>query len=291
MRAVEVGDIEEVARMWEFEKGCISIDEAHKAIDYMQDNHMKNKAGHIYHLCLGVFEKNQRKIIGWCGLDGKTDGKLYIFFLIDAYYRNKGYATQCAERLLAYAFNEVHVPFINGGCDKSNIASYKVMSKIGMTQNAFEENGDPIFIIDKDMYSRQNFNICKLNYSIKGIIEPVKIANLRKTVGWNGMENSYRKSLANSYFYICCYDKNCLVGFLDVISNGVTDAYIQDVVVSPVYQRKGIATEMMIMAINKLKQDGIYAISVLFDEQLQSFYEKFGFHIMMSGQMETRKED
>ena len=41
----------------------------------------------------------------------------------------------------------------------------------------------------------------------------------------------------------------------------------------------------------KLKQDGVYAISVLFDESLLSFYQKFGFHIMMSGQMETRKEE
>ena len=63
------------------------------------------------------------------------------------------------------------------------------------------------------------------------------------------MENSLKMSLPNSYFYICCYNNDNLVGYLDVVSNGVTDAYIQDVIVNPVYQGKGIGTEMMNVAI------------------------------------------
>ena len=152
LSTVETSDVEEVARMWEFEKGSISMDEARKAIEYMQNNHKKNKMSYIYHLCFAVFEKGKNTIIGWCGLDGKTVGKLYIFYLIDAAYRNRGFATQCAAKLLSYAFDEVHVPFVNGGCDKNNISSYKVMMKIGMKQNAFEDNGDPLFFIDDELY-------------------------------------------------------------------------------------------------------------------------------------------
>ena len=152
LRTVTTDDIEEVARMWEFEKGAISMDEAQKAIEYMQNHHKKNEMGHIYHLCFAVFEKGSNIIIGWCGLDGKAEGKLHIFYLIDANFRNKGYATQCAAKLLLYAFDDVHVPFVNGGCDKNNIASYRVMEKIGMKQNAFEDNGDPLFFIDDEIY-------------------------------------------------------------------------------------------------------------------------------------------
>ncbi|MCL2003176.1 MAG: GNAT family N-acetyltransferase [Oscillospiraceae bacterium] len=152
LRTVKDSDIDEVARMWEFEKGAVSVAEAQKAIEYMQDNHKYNKTGYIYHLCLAVFEKGKNEIIGWCGLDGKTDGRLHIFFLVDEEYRNRGYATQCAEKLLSYAFNEAHVKFINGGCDKNNIASFKVMTKIGMQQSGFEENGDPLFYIDDAVY-------------------------------------------------------------------------------------------------------------------------------------------
>ncbi len=154
LRPVMASDIEEVARMWNFENGRISTDDAQNAIEYMQNNHKKNRHGHIYHLCLAVFEKSKSSIIGWCGLDGKTNGKLHIFYLIDSYYRNKGYATQCAAKLLSYAFDVAHVPYVNGGCDKNNVASYKVMEKIGMKQNAFEENGDPLFFIDEELYRK-----------------------------------------------------------------------------------------------------------------------------------------
>jgi len=128
-------------------------------------------------------------------------------------------------------------------------------------------------------------------YEINCNVEPKQIAELRKSVGWNGMENSYAKSLSNSYLYVCCFEDNDLVGFLDVVSNGVTDAYIQDVIVNPKHHRKGIGTEMMNRAISKLKHNEVYAISVLFEEKLLTFYKKFGFNIMMSGQMTTREEE
>jgi ribosomal protein S18 acetylase RimI-like enzyme len=128
-------------------------------------------------------------------------------------------------------------------------------------------------------------------YKIKCKIDPKEIAELRKSVGWNGMLESYKKALQNSYFYICCFKDNELIGFLDVVSNGITDAYIQDVIVKPSFQKKGIGKELMKIAIEKLTQDGVYAISVLFTEDNRDFYKKFGFNIIMAGQMETRKEE
>ena len=152
LKTVTDNDVREVARMWAFEAGEITADEAQKAIAYMRDNHIKNNFGYIYHLCFAIYEKDKNTIVGWCGLDGKTEGKLHIFYLIDKEYRNKGFATQCAARLLAYAFEEANVPFVNGGCDKENTASFRVMEKIGMEQNAFESNGDPLFYITQNRY-------------------------------------------------------------------------------------------------------------------------------------------
>lgn len=152
LKTVTDQDIEEVARMWNFENGSISMKEAQKAIHYMKKNHKKNRIGSIYHLCFAVFEKGNSTIIGWCGLDGQEAGKLNIFYLIDQNFRNKGYATQCAEKLLSYAFQEAQVPFVNGGCAKDNIASYKVMKKIGMVEDGCSESGDPLFYISNEMY-------------------------------------------------------------------------------------------------------------------------------------------
>ena len=124
-------------------------------------------------------------------------------------------------------------------------------------------------------------------YKVRNQIYPKEISLLRESVGWNGMENYHAKSLKNSYFYICCYEDTKLIGFLDVVSNESTDAYIQDVIVNPEYQGKGIGTKLMNMAIDKLREDNIYIISVIFEEVLMGFYKKFGFNIMMAGQLET----
>jgi ribosomal protein S18 acetylase RimI-like enzyme len=83
---------------------------------------------------------------------------------------------------------------------------------------------------------------------------PKTIADLRRSVGWNGMEESYSNPLMDSYYHIACYDGERLVGYIDSVSNGVTDAYIQDLAVDPAYHGQGIGTELMNRLINKLKE-------------------------------------
>jgi ribosomal protein S18 acetylase RimI-like enzyme len=113
------------------------------------------------------------------------------------------------------------------------------------------------------------------------------IAELRRAVGWNGMEICYKNKLMTSYYHIAVYDGDRLIGFVDTTSNGVTDAYIQDLIVHPDYQGKGIGTELMNRVISYLKERNIFMISVLFEEKLKPFYARFGFNVMLCGQMQT----
>ncbi len=123
--------------------------------------------------------------------------------------------------------------------------------------------------------------VCNEAVSVK------ELADLRESIGWNRMENEYKNPLLTSYYHIAVYEKEVLIGYIDCVSNGVTDAYIQDLMVHPDYQRRGIGTELMTIMINYLKQKHIYMISVVFEENLKPFYEKFGFYNMLCGQMET----
>ena len=123
-----------------------------------------------------------------------------------------------------------------------------------------------------------------LEYKTNPGASPESIAALRRSVGWGGMEAELRNPALRDYLQIACYDGDELVGFLDVVSNGVTGAYIQDVMVRPDYQGKGIGTELMNRAINRLKADHIYMVSVIYgEERLRPFYEKSGFYTMLCG--------
>lgn len=113
------------------------------------------------------------------------------------------------------------------------------------------------------------------------------LADLRESVGWNRMESEYKNPLLTSYYHIAVYEKEALIGYIDCVSNGVTDAYIQDLMVRPDYQGRGIGTDLMEKMIDYLKNKHIYMISVVFDESLKALYKKFGFYNMLCGQMET----
>ena len=124
-------------------------------------------------------------------------------------------------------------------------------------------------------------------YKYNESISPEAMADLRESVGWNRMEKEYGNPLMTSFFHIAVYDGDQLVGYVDSVSNGVTDAYIQDLIVRPDYQGKGIGTDLMKKMIASLKEKHIYMISVIFEESLKPFYDRFGFNTMLCGQMET----
>lgn len=59
------------------------------------------------------------------------------------------------------------------------------------------------------------------------------------------MESEYENPLMTSYYHIAVYEKDELVGYIDCVSNGVTDAYSQDLMGSSGLSGKGIGTELM----------------------------------------------
>lgn len=131
-----------------------------------------------------------------------------------------------------------------------------------------------------------------MDYRVNEKIPVLNLADLRQSVGWNRMEQELGNPKLQDFLTIACYDNSELIGYVCVVSNGVLDAYIQDLMVRPDYQNKGIGTELMNKAISYIKEKGIYMISVIYgEEELRSFYERFGFYTMLCGQIETYKSE
>jgi len=132
----------------------------------------------------------------------------------------------------------------------------------------------------------------KIEYRVNTPVSAKEIAALRESVCWNRMEDCYNNLSFISRCHIACYAENgLLIGHVDTVSNGVTDAYIQDLIVHSEHQNQGIGTELMNRIIAQLKEDKIYMISIVFEEKLLSFHSKFDFFKMMCGQMQTYECD
>ena len=128
-----------------------------------------------------------------------------------------------------------------------------------------------------------------ISYEFDATVSPADIADLRQAVGWNRMERDLSDPRLTTTLQLCAFDEKRLIGYAQVISNHVTDAYIQDVMVHPDYQRQGIGTQLMEKLLSRLEEDGIYMVNVIYGEDaLRPFYERFGFYTMLCGQREMR---
>ena len=128
-----------------------------------------------------------------------------------------------------------------------------------------------------------------IRYEFDASVSPAVLADLRQAVGWNRMERDLSDPRLTRRLHLCAFDGERLVGFADVVTNGVTDAYIQDVMVHPDYQRQGVGTQLMQRILARLEAGGVYMVSVIYGEEaLRPFYERFGFTTMLCGQRELR---
>ena len=128
-----------------------------------------------------------------------------------------------------------------------------------------------------------------IRYEFDVSVPAAAVADLRESVGWNRMEADLLDPQLKNAFHLYAFDSEQLVGYAAVVSNCVTDAYIQDVMVHPNYQRQGVGTQLMERILTRLKAEGLYMVSVIYGEEaLKPFYEKFGFYTMLCGQREMR---
>lgn len=116
-----------------------------------------------------------------------------------------------------------------------------------------------------------------------GKVDPIEIENLREAVGWDRQEGKYTKILAKSYAYYTVRNNEELIGFMNIISDGIADAFLVDLMVHPDFQNKGIGSSLIKQAIVDIKKEGIKCIQVTFNDDLEAFYKKLGFHIFEGG--------
>lgn len=79
-----------------------------------------------------VIEKSTNQLIGLCGLNPYKANEPEIEWKIGAPYWGKGYATELGKQMIKDAFATADIKGIYGMAQPGNIASRKVLEKIGM---------------------------------------------------------------------------------------------------------------------------------------------------------------
>ena len=83
---------------------------------------------------LAIVLKSEGKLIGGCGIvvSDPENRQGYIGYCLNRNFWGRGYATEVAEALVKFGFERLNLHRIFATCDPKNLASARVLEKVGM---------------------------------------------------------------------------------------------------------------------------------------------------------------
>ncbi len=86
--------------------------------------------------------------------------------------------------------------------------------------------------------------------------------------------------IAGSHCFIIATEGEAIIGMGRALSDGVSDAYVQDVTVADEYQHTGIGSLIVKKLVSRLQDDGLSWIGLIAERNSHAFYERLGFKLM-----------
>ena len=142
IRPINVDDIQDFYEILSQEEvveylpeDVMSMEEVKEIISWLNDCYEKNTLENIIKFTVVIVHKENNKVIGWCGV-GPLEydpSDMELFYGIRKEYWGKGIATEASKAMLHYGFDTIGLEKIVAVVKPENVASKKVIEKIGMT--------------------------------------------------------------------------------------------------------------------------------------------------------------
>ncbi len=111
-----------------------------------------------------------------------------------------------------------------------------------------------------------------------------QIMALYRAAGWweEGSDDAglVEAIIRGSHCFLAVQENDGIVGMGRAISDGVSDAYIQDVTVRPACRGRGIGGQIVRRLVQRLTDDGIGWIGLIAENDSLEFYRQLGFAVM-----------
>jgi GNAT superfamily N-acetyltransferase len=112
-----------------------------------------------------------------------------------------------------------------------------------------------------------------------------EIADLYRAGGWWKEEykpEDLRPLIRGSFAFVVASDTKTgrAIGMGRVISDGVSDGYIQDLVVLPGYRKSGVGRKIVASLVERCLQSGVTWIALIAEPGTEQFYQPLGFRPM-----------
>lgn len=118
------------------------------------------------------------------------------------------------------------------------------------------------------------------NFRIVQDLDPASVIRLYSEADWwepGDAAEAVIPLLRGSFRVAAAFDGERLVGMARALSDGASDAYIQDVVVDSAYRKQGIGGRLVRLLLDELKNSGVSWIGLIGAPGTEHFYRDLGF--------------
>ena len=109
------------------------------------------------------------------------------------------------------------------------------------------------------------------------------VLHLYQAVGWTNYTHQpemLEQALSHSLVIYVALDGDTVVGLVRLVGDGFSSIFVQDLIVLPIYQRKGIGSALMKEALEAYKD--VYQVQLVTEqtERTLGFYRSMGFETL-----------
>ena len=107
-----------------------------------------------------------------------------------------------------------------------------------------------------------------------------EILPLYESVGWTAYTDhpdALRKGFENSMMVLAAYEDGQLMGIIRAVGDGHTIVFVQDILVFPAHQRKGVGTALLQAVLDRYSHVRQIELATDNTEKTIAFYKSMGF--------------
>lgn len=115
-------------------------------------------------------------------------------------------------------------------------------------------------------------------------IRAEEVPGLREAVGWSRRDSDYPVLFQRCNFWAGARDpEGRLIAFGYVAGTGLEHGYMEDIIVHPDYQRRGVGQQLVKELLNESIRRGLTIVTLTYSRKHKEFYEKCGFSSTAAG--------
>jgi ribosomal protein S18 acetylase RimI-like enzyme len=116
-----------------------------------------------------------------------------------------------------------------------------------------------------------------------------EVPELRELVGWGRRDKDYPTLFERCNFWAGVRsENNKLIAFGYVCGMGLEHGYMEDLIVHPEYQGRGIGVQLVKELLRESERFGLGIITVTYEESNTNFYKKCGFTVGSGGVWQSK---